>query len=142
MALAQLTPKSLCDLGPTSPIPDLSLPTSTRKEVDWSRGVYIQRAAYPWPLPREPSQIHDAGCVWVQNFLFHQTNSQRASQGGVITESVVPPVANTRLCMEGTQMFAARAKATSLTSARRVQEKTPLAKSLRVPPSHVPHTFH
>lgn len=42
-----------------------------------------------------------------------QPDSQRAGQSGVTTESVVPPVANTWPCMDGTQMFVARAKATS-----------------------------
>lgn len=71
MALAQLAPKSLGDLGPISPLPDLSLPIDTRKEVGWSRGAYRPRAALPWPSPRSPSEIRHAGCVWVQNCLLH-----------------------------------------------------------------------
>lgn len=70
-ALGQVTPTSQCDLGPTLPIPNLSLPIGTRREVGWSLGPYSQRAALPWCLPR------DHRVCLVQKRLLHQTGTPR-----------------------------------------------------------------
>lgn len=78
MALAQLSLKSLGNLGPSSPPPDLSLAVGTRKEMGWSRRAYGLRAALPWLSPRCPSQIHHTGRVWVQSGLLQEPDSQRA----------------------------------------------------------------
>lgn len=118
LALAQLIPTSQCDLGPTLPIPNLSLPISTRREVGWSLGPYSQRAAPPWCLPR-----YHRVCLGPELPPPSDWDSQRANLGRVIIESMLPPVAGMRLCREGAQMFADGVS------------KTPFAKSLRVSPA-------
>lgn len=82
--LAQLIPTSLWDLGPTSPIPDLSLPIGTRREVGRSLGLYSQRACSALVLAQVSMSNSSHWVCLVQNCLLHQTWTFRVGGGGVL----------------------------------------------------------
>lgn len=131
-------------LGHASPIPNLSLPISIRSEMGWRQTLLGSESCSGLALAQmSMSSTSHWVCLSLELPPLSDWDSQGARQGGIISESMVPSAASARSHMEGAEIFADGAKATSTTSVRSIQGWTLLATSLSTPPPQTaPGTHH
>lgn len=72
--------------------------------MGWSQ-VLQSDPLHPGPLPGSHVELPPPG-VCGSRAAFSSDRDSEGKPRGIITESVVPPAASTRPCMEGAQMFA------------------------------------